>query len=119
VTYRSPQVGWRVALDNDSVEPQSGHLNFANHIAYYQDVRFREEARLLEFFHFEGLIHMRISEDKAGVAQGEYAERQEKVAGATEDVRSGWRDCSRLVRQEIHFVPNRDCTVGCLSALGE
>src|ERR1700674_3322640 len=34
VTYGSPQASGGVALDHDGAEPQAGHLNFANNIAF-------------------------------------------------------------------------------------
>jgi hypothetical protein len=83
-----PQGDGGVALDNDGVEPQARHFYFADHITFHQNVRFREEACLLEFLHLQGLIGVRISQDEAGVAQGENAEGEEKVASTTEDIPS-------------------------------
>lgn len=68
MTYGPPQVGKGFPLDNHGVEPQPRHLYFPDDIAFHQDMRFREAARLLEFLHLQRLIGMRIREDEAGVA---------------------------------------------------
>jgi hypothetical protein len=88
VTDGAPQVSWGVTLNNNGVEPQAGHLDFSNHVAFPQDMWFRETARLPEFLHLKSLIGARISQDEAGITQGESAEGEEKVAGATKDARS-------------------------------
>lgn len=89
VTYGPPQVGKGFTLDNHGVEPQSRNLNFANHIAFDQDMRFREAARLLEPIHLQRLIGMRIRVHEGGVTQSQDADRQEKGTSATKEVRSG------------------------------
>jgi hypothetical protein len=86
VTYGLPQDSSGVTLDNYGVDRQAGHLNFADHLAFHQNARFREAASLIEFLHFESLIGVRISKDEAGVAQRENAEDEEKVASTTEDI---------------------------------
>src|SRR5579864_3254047 len=88
VTDGPPQVSGGVTLNNDGVKPQTGHLDFSNHIAFPQDMRFRETARLSESLHLESLIGARISQEEAGVPQGESTEGEEKVAGSTKDARS-------------------------------
>jgi hypothetical protein len=81
-----PQSRGGIALHNYSVEPQPRHLDLSNHIAFRQDVRFREAARLFELLHFKGLIRIRIREDEAGVPQGENTEGEKKVASTLQDV---------------------------------
>ncbi|HYW37302.1 MAG TPA: hypothetical protein VE957_04240 [Terriglobales bacterium] len=78
-----------IALNNHGIEPQAGHLNFADHITFRQNVGFVEEAWWLEFLHLEGLIRVRINEDEACVTHGDKAEGEEKVARAAKDVASG------------------------------
>jgi hypothetical protein len=108
-----------VTLNNDDVEPQARHLDFSNHIAFPQDMRFRETARLSESPHLESLIGVRISQEEAGVPQGESAEGEEKVADTTKDARSCCRGCSHWLRKWIHLVPDPSSAVGCFSSASE
>ena len=86
VTYSPTQARKGVALYNDGAEPQAGHLNFSDHIAFRQDMRFHEPAGLADFFHFQGLIRLRIRVDKACVSQSKNAQGEKKVAGNLEKV---------------------------------
>ena len=88
VTNSPPQAGGRVALNNHDVQPQTGHLNLADHITFRQNGGLVEEARWLEMLHFKGLIRVRINEDEACVTQSEEAGDEEEVARAAEDAGS-------------------------------
>jgi hypothetical protein len=87
MAHRTPQGSGGVTLNNNGVEPQAGHLNFSNHIAFHEEMRFRERASLLEFLQLNGLISAGIRIHKAGVAQGKNAEGKEDVASSMKDVR--------------------------------
>ena len=49
-------------MNDDGVEPQAGHLNFANDLALRQYARLGKAHCLLEFLNFERLIRVRVGE---------------------------------------------------------
>src|ERR1700720_1386062 len=105
MTYRPLQVVCGFALDDYGVETQTGHSNFADHLAFPQNTRVQWNDRLHEFFLLRRLIRFRIGGDIAHVAQGGTAEGEKKVASPSDELCVGRAETSPWPVKQVHFAP--------------